>query len=318
MTYDDFIKEWENSDNFISVKTSGSTGEPKVINLPKKFMRESAVRTNEFFGIDTQFKLHSCISPDYIGGKMMAVRALISGASLSYENPSNQPLKNISLEQTIDLLAVVPSQMIYIINNLNKIPHLKNIIIGGGEINPGLRKKIAESGLNAFETYGMTETSSHIALRKVKKEDLPFKTLPGIHVEIDSEDCLLIKFETGEVIQTNDIARLVSDNQFYIDGRRDNIINSGGKKINPLELERIISPFISSEFYITAKKDEKWGETPILIIESDSSKFNLENLRQNIGKVLERWQMPKEIIFTNKLSRTPNGKIIRGKSHIIS
>lgn len=311
MTFEEFIGEWNNSNNYIAVKTSGSTGKPKEIRLEKDFVKESGERTNIFFGITGTSRLHSCVSPDYIGGKMMAVRAAIAGAKLTWEHPSNQPLKDISKSEGIDLLAVVPSQMLYILEKEVNLPSIKNIIVGGSPIHPNLKRRIALSKLSVYETYGMTETASHIALRKIGENDIPFKVLPEIKIETNDEECLRIIFPKDIVIQTNDIAEIVSENEFYVKGRKDHILISGGKKINPLELESKLAPLITSEFYIKGVPDEKWGQKLVLIIEGSATERVEQDLKEKMERVLERWQLPKSIIFVPHLPRTDNGKIIR-------
>ena len=311
MTYDEFIKEFNNQQNFIIAKTSGSTGTPKLIKLNKDFICKSAERTINFFKLNRNSRLHSCISPDYIGGKMMAVRAILAKAALTWEVPSNKPLKNIDKNEVLDLVAVVPSQMIFLIENKNKIPDVRNIIIGGSSIHSELRKKIIHSRFNAYETYGMTETASHIALRKINKENIPFVTLPGIRVDKDDDNCLKILFDSGEEIQTNDIAEIVSDHEFFIKGRRDHIIISGGKKINPFEIEEKISPLIPSDFCITGFSDEKWGQKVVLIIRGKEKDF--KNLRNRLREIIKPWELPKDILYVKFLQHSENGKIIRPK-----
>lgn len=316
MTFQDFLKEWDNDKDSINVYTSGSTGEPKKMELLKEFVKESAQRTNTFFNINSKSRLHSCVSPDFIGGKMMAVRAKIANSLFSWEDPSNEPLKNFPSDSIIDLLAVVPSQIIYILNNLSSLPKINNIIIGGSAIHPDLKIKIANSGLNAFETYGMTETASHIALRPITKENVPFKLFPGIKISLDNESCLKIIFKTGYIVRTNDIAEIISKDEFYIKGRRDDIIISGGRKVNPIVIETKIEKLVPSPFYITGFPDEKWGEKIVMVVEGPS--FDKEKLLLQMKNYLEKWEIPKEINFVDKLPLTPNGKIIRVKNQFLS
>lgn len=318
MDYEDFLREWNGPLPFIEVSTSGSTGSPKVIELEKTFLKESALRTINFFGLNHSARFHSCISPDFIGGKMMAVRASAANASLSWEMPSNSPLDSFPSGIPIDLLAVVPSQIAALLERKN-LPVIRNIIIGGAPIPEALRMKIATSGFNAFETYGMTETASHIALRKVVSEKIPFKTLPSIKVQSDPDGALNIIFDNGSVVKTNDIAEIISDTEFFILGRKDLIINTGGKKVNPIDLENSISHLIDNPYMISSLPDDKWGEKIILIIQDDSDSARQEYLRQNLilsfKKEFESWKIPKEIIFVKKIPLTSNGKIrrIRGQ-----
>ncbi|MCH5227611.1 MAG: AMP-binding protein [Muribaculaceae bacterium] len=309
MTYRDFINEWKGPQPFIRAHTSGSTGQPKEIKLSKDFVAQSAYRTIDFFGIKDEDILYSCVSPDFIGGKMMAVRALLSNAELCWEDPSNQPLKDLTSNRAIKLLAVVPSQMIFLCENKDSLPHIENIIVGGSPINPSLREMIVEAGFNAYETYGMTETASHIALRKIEKISTPFELLPGITINTVEDDCLKISFPDDLEIQTNDIAELITPKKFYIKGRRDNMIISGARKVNPLEIEDKISKFISSPFCIVGVPDKKWGQKVVLLIEGVDSDY--PNLKTELQKALKNWEVPKEIKFLTALPRTQNGKILR-------
>lgn len=315
MNYEEFINEWENNKSYIIARSSGSTGKPKEIKLPKDFVKESAVRTNNFFGINSNCRLYSCVSPDFIGGKMMAVRALLANAELSWETPSNDPLKkSLPSDKPIDLLAVVPSQMHAILDNLSNLPIIRNIIVGGSPIHPDLAKKIEISGLNVFETYGMTETASHIALRRVHTKPIPFSLFPGIEIELNENNCIKIKFENGTEIQTNDIAELITENSFFILGRQDEVIISGAKKIFPSVIENKIRRLIKNEICITGFPDEKWGEKIILLIEKEEG-FNVttSELKECLKTVLKNWEMPKEIYYVKSLPRTSNGKIKRPK-----
>lgn len=376
MDYKDFLEEWRDGNTYISAYSSGSTGEPKEIKLNKDFVSQSALRTNRYFGIDNASRLHSCVSPDFIGGKMMAVRSELSGATLTYETPSNQPLSS-SLSKTvkegrvqdyrivkkhpITLLAVVPSQMLYILEHLDEMPKIDNIIIGGSPVNPALRLQIIESGLNAFETYGMTETASHIALRKIAEGEDYFETLDDITVTTDYRDCLVITIpvskdftisdnnchsteqQYGEkatscettpriigqnglqetVITTNDIAEVISKRKFRILGRYDNMIITGGKKVNPIDTERLIEEAamadtdlkhaIGTSFLITGTPDLKWGQAVTLRIESsdNSSRLSDEQIILKLKKILPHYAVPKRIERVEHLERTPNGKLKR-------
>lgn len=311
MTFEEFIKEWRSEKTTITAFTSGSTGTPKSIELDKEFVKESAMRTNAFLNIGCGSHLHSCVAPDFIGGKMMAVRAELANCQFSFETPSNRPLTGLDKSQKIDLLAVVPSQMIHILEHKDDLPEIGNIIIGGSSINPKLRKSIADSGLNAYESYGMTETASHIALKRIDNEDGYFHPMAGIFVDTDERGCLEIYFPDGKTVVTNDLATMHPDGGFKIEGRYDNVIITGGKKVNPLDVERVIGEMTDNAVLLTSVPDEKWGERIILKIESPYS----EKLEKEIMSFLEgrvkSWEKPKEIFFVEKLERTANGKIKR-------
>lgn len=306
MDWKDLQQEWENGEEFMRCQTSGSTGSPREILLPKREMKNSAVRTIRFFNLSNTSLLYSCISPEFIGGKMMLIRALISGASFSSETPSSHPLSKYSGDK-IDLLSVVPTQMISLLENKNILSGIKNILIGGAPIPDDLRCKIASSGLNAWESYGMTETASHIAIRPVTDPESNFYPLDGIYISL-IDDCLKIDIKGWKSFVTNDIAEIFPDGSFKIIGRADNVFISGGIKIHPEKLERILFPHFNFPFMISSKPDPFWGRICILITQNpDISDNEILNIcREN----LDRKFVPKEIIHS-EIPYTANGKIQR-------
>lgn len=306
MNYTDFAKEWESPSDCIICRTSGSTGTPKEICLPKSEMRKSAWRTIRFFGLDSNSHLHSCVSPDYIGGMMMAVRAYETGAELTWERPSNRPLDKYD-GMRIDLLATVPSQMIHILDNLHDMPEIRAVIIGGAPIPSHLRERIAKSGLEAWETYGMTETASHIALQCVSVTPGAFMTLDGIRTYTDRESRLVIEMDGWQRIVTNDIADIAEDGGFTILGRYDNVIITGGKKVHPEVVEDILERELGVPVMISSLPDEKWGERVIMTIEDGLDKREDTNIISKCKNLLPKECVPKEIRHT-QVARTGNGK----------
>lgn len=328
MTAEEFLEEFQNSE-IIGAQTSGSTGIPKRIELEREFMRESARRTNAFFGIDSSSRIHSCIAFDYIGGKMTLVRALEAGCTLTAEAPSNQPTlrgeiiasgckpETTDAElQKISVVSVVPSQMPWLLERRGVLTAVENYLIGGSSLPAQIRREIAESGVPAWESYGMTETSSHIAIRRVEADDtLPFHTLGDITVAADQRDCLVIKIPTGKEevrrIVTNDIAELQSEREFRIIGRYDDVIISGGKKFHPAEAERRLGRLTEVPLLFVAREDSKWGEAIELLAERMIGKGDAEiehEIWEAIDRILEHWQRPKRLRIVDRLPHTANGK----------
>lgn len=324
--YEDFKREWESENDSIICRTSGSTGTPSEIPLPKKEVAASARRTIDFFGINSGSHIRSCISPEFIGGKMQMIRALEAGCSFSYEHPSNRPLDGYTGGR-ISLLSVVPSQMIHILDNLDSMPRIDAILVGGSPIPNALKNRIEVSGLNVWETYGMTETASHIALRKVASYDPEgtgtnaFEPLPGITIFLSETHGLSVRHnETGKLgihlagwkeIVTNDIAEILPDGRFVILGRSDNVIISGGRKIHPEELENRMSLFLDFPFFLTSEEDEKWGRRLLLVAETDPSQNSLQEILSKCRENLQGYETPKSVKYVTSLPRTTNGKLKR-------
>lgn len=337
MNYADFEKIWASSSS-ISCHTSGSTGIPKIIQLSKEFMLESARRTNNYFGIDSGSYLYSCISPDFIGGKMMYVRAVLAGCRFGFETPSNHPFSKCKECQTIDLVSIVPSQLEFLMHNPRYLENVGALLVGSSSIHPDLAKLVADNKVDAYESYGMTETASHIALRKITGENEPFEPLPGILLSSE-EGCLVININNHDIIKTNDLVEFVGNNKFFIKGRKDNIIISGGLKISPEEIEEVLKPLIPRPFIVSSLPDEKWGQRMILIIESDYAAASSANqsdiiyLRNGLypceevlnDKIysylkdkLPAYKHPKNIYYTSSLPLTPTGKLRRNIADSLS
>ena len=296
----EFWDEWNSNSDFILSRTSGSTGVPKEIQLPKSAMKTSAKMTGEFFGLKVGDSALLCLPVNFIAGKMMLVRAIELKLKLFVVEPKSK----IELDRKIDFVPMTPMQ---VENSFEFLPQIKTLLIGGAPLSDELRSKLLSLSVKDFESYGMTETITHIALKEISDEF--FTTLKGVAVRKDDRDCLVIQtpyFE--EEIITNDIVELNNKNQFKWLGRLDNVINSGGIKLFPEQIEKKLKPFISEEFIISSIPDKKLGEKLILIIEGiDFANFELRVTN------LERYEIPKEIYFVKSFPRTESGKIIREK-----
>lgn len=314
MTYQEFALQWHSDSPAIKATTSGSTGTPSEIMLPKEMMRRSAARTIAFFNLSAESFLYSCISPDFIGGKMIFVRAEECGCRFGYESPTNTPFASADIDRPITLAAVVPSQMRHILDNPATAPEVETYLIGGSAISPELRKRIADAGINAYESYGMTETSSHIALRKVAETEPPFQTLDGIFLGSDNRGCLTIDMGPDGSIATNDLVDFTDDTlrHFRILGRADQVIITGGKKVNPLQLEQKISPLLpGKEICVTSRPDPLWTSRIVLLIETPEAADIPSDLHDKLRAILPGHECPKEILPIPSLPRTSSGKIKR-------
>ncbi|MCM1076822.1 MAG: AMP-binding protein [Bacteroides sp.] len=306
-----FIEEWRNPLPYVIAHTSGSTGKPKEIRLLKDDMRASAHATIEFFNLDCHSLLYLPLSPSYIAGKMQIVRALEAGCSLTVETPSNHPSLEITNGDEISLLPIVPSQVDAVLASERR-RSIGTMIIGGAPLPRKAEKRIIASGIKAYATYGMTETCSHVALRRLGTEK--FESLPGFSFSLDNRGCLIITSEklSFSTLTTNDIVELSSPTSFKWLGRYDNVINSGGIKIFPEEIERQIAPVMpcGAHFYITSRPSAKWGEELILVTNDNRIDMHiLDRIRQLVGSK----HTPKAVITDSEIKFTASQKIIRRK-----
>lgn len=325
----DFIKEWFSESKTVKVQSSGSTGKPKVFDIEKSKMLNSAEITCDFLGLKEGDLALLCLPIEYISGKMMVVRSISQQSKLKIAQPSLKPLEN--LKEEIDFCAMTPLQ---VENSLDKIHWIKNLIIGGAAVSETLKTKIyqtlqrSNSQTQIFETYGMSETLSHIALKKIfpSQEDW-FTVFDGVDISLDERGCLKIFAPklNAEVLQTNDLVELKTEKQFRFLGRLDNVINSGGAKIFPEELERLVKKEIPNEAVFLGIEDEKLGQKLVLVVEDKRYKMRgltnddlnpeLQNFKSQISnlKFEKSFHKPKEIIFVEQIPRTPNGKVNRSE-----
>lgn len=305
-----FILEWFNDKDYIVGYSSGTTGTPKKMFLSKDKMRLSARRTVEFLNLKSGNTALLSLSAKYIAGKMMIVRSLEYELDLICIEPSMKSL--LSLNEEIKFAALVPYQVSELMD-INPVffQKMEILIIGGAPVNRELEFKLKNVSTHCYATYGMTETVSHIALKRLNgaSPDKYYKIMKGVKIFQDDRNCLeLIAFDNEKLV-TNDIVTLYDDNSFEWLGRYDNIINSGGLKFMPEQIEAKIKHLISNRYIITSKKDNKLGNRLVLVIEA--SPYSIDNLYKQLSRNLSKYEMPKEILFIGKFKETTSGKIIR-------
>jgi O-succinylbenzoic acid--CoA ligase len=300
----DFLLDWFDDKSYIDMNTSGTTGSPKLIRIEKKAMVESALATGEFFGLHPGNKVLHCLPTNYVAGKMMFVRSFILGLDMDFVAPNSHPLENN--DEKYDFCAMVPLQAK---NSIDKLSNIKKIIIGGGKVHKSLEQELVKVPSEIYETYGMTETITHIAAKRIGME--AFTVLPHVSVSVDENNCLVIlaKHISDEKIITNDIVKLISDKQFIWLGRFDNIINSGGIKLIPEQIEQKLSTLIPRRYFVYGEPDDDLGEKLVLYVEGEPLKIN-----ESVFNVLDKYEKPKEIFFIPKFKQTATGKIIRNES----
>jgi O-succinylbenzoic acid--CoA ligase len=247
-----------------------------------------------------------CLPTNYVAGKMMFVRSFILGLEMKFVEPTSDPLKNI--DEEFDFCAMVPLQAKNSLEKL-KTKQIKKLIIGGVKVHKALEQELVKLPMEIYETYGMTETITHIAAKRIGEE--AFTVLPNVKISVDERECLVIKAKniSSHKIVTNDIVNLISDTQFVWEGRYDNIINSGGIKLLPEQIEDKLSTLIPRRYFVSGVEDEILGEKTVLYVEG--APFTIE---ESVFNVLEKFEKPKEIIFIKKFNETATGKIMRNES----
>ncbi|MFS4473895.1 AMP-binding protein [Chryseobacterium sp. T20] len=308
-----FLEEWFSEKTGVNVQTSGSTGVPKIFEIEKKKMINSAVMTCNFLGLKEGDTALLCLPVEYISGKMMIVRSIERKLQLKITNPSLKPVED--LEEEIDFCAMTPLQ---VENSLEKLHLIKNLIIGGAAVSESLKSKILQMNLSLsnriFETYGMSETLSHIGLKQLMPEQEDYFTVfENVSISLDERGCLKIFAPNvnDEELQTNDLVDIKNEKQFKFLGRIDNVINSGGAKIFPETLEALVKKELPNEAVFMGLPDEILGQKLVLVIEGSES----DEIMKKVSEIPfeKNFHKPKQIIFINEIPRTPNGKVSRSE-----
>ena len=352
MTLEDFFSEWNNDSDRVLVHTSGSTGKPKPMMVEKKRMLNSARITCDFLGLKPGDSALLCMSLDYIAGKMVVVRSIERHLHLISVSPSGHPLKDINLKDAngknangeITFAAMVPMQVyntLQVPEERERLTHIRHLIIGGGAIDASLEKELRSlpGNIAIWSTYGMTETLSHIALRRINGAEASewYQPFDSVKISQTDEGCLVIDapLVCAETLVTNDIVEIesyiynkvekhekVEKLRFRIKGRKDNVICSGGIKIQIEEVEALLKPHLEKPFMIAKKKDEKFGEIAVLLTEDEDLKKVEATIRRLLsGKsdksddsdissesTNHKYWIPREYLHVDHLPLTETGK----------
>ena len=323
-----FIDEWNNDSAYVEVKTSGSTGEPKRMLVEKRRMLNSARITCDFLGLKPGDTALLCMSTDYIAGKMMVVRSIERDLKLIEVEPCGHPLDikhltlNIKHSQfsifnfQFDFAAMVPMQVynsLQVPEEKERLMAIRHLIIGGGAIDEAMEAELRTFPHAVWSTYGMTETLSHIALRRISGPEASewYMPFPTVRLSTTDEGCLVIDAPEvcAQTLTTNDIVELKSDGRFRIRGRKDNVICSGGIKIQIEEVEQILKKYMRVPYIISKRKDEKFGEIVVLLTEGDTAEA--QTICQ---QVLPKYHQPKVYLHVNQIPLTETGKPARKRA----
>ena len=317
MSLDEFLEEWNNPSPYVHVQTSGSTGAPKPMLVEKQRMLNSARITCDFLGLREGDTALLCMSLDYIAGKMMVVRSIERGLKLITVEPSGHPLS--TPHSPLDFAAMVPMQVynsLQVPEEKERLMRIRHLIIGGGAIDDALASALKTFPNHVWSTYGMTETLSHIALRRLNGPEASewYTPFPSVKVSLNEDHCLVIDAPEvcSERLVTNDIAEL-SEGRFRILGRKDNVICSGGIKIQIETVERQLRPHLQAPFLITKRPDAKFGEAVVLLTEGA-----VDEARRVCAQVLPKYNQPKAYLHVDKIPLTATGKPARKEAENIA
>jgi len=332
-----FLADWRAGQQQFTLHTSGSTGTPKPIDLTRAQMEASARLTGQTFGLETGDKALVCLNTGYVAGVMMLVRGEVLGLDLTIVEPSANPLGTFDPDNTrFDFAAFVPLQLQTMLADagpdgqpvsLPILNGMKAILVGGAATSPALEAALQLIQAPVFSTYGMTETVSHIAIRRLNGPDRSdlFTVLPGVAVGTDQRGCLHITAAASnfERIQTNDMVDLIQPDtdldqvRFRLLGRADSIINTGGVKVQSEAIEQVIDRTLATfglapRLFITGLPDERLGQRIVLFLENtDLSPDQWKVIQQVVRAASGTYAVPKTWRNVPFFQETATGKIDR-------
>lgn len=313
-----FIIKWLSGKDSFILHTSGSTGKPKPISINRSQLEASAKATIKALSLQRNGTVLLCINPEFIGGRMIIVRAMMNDMKILYHETSGMPIEH--LKKQVSLCSMVPLQLQNILNDKKhreKLNLIENLLIGGASLDQSYIPALQNFKTKIYATYGMTETVSHIGLKRLNgshKDDC-FQLIEGTNIRQDERGCLVVKgaVTDDKEIVTNDIVKLLGDRQFQWLGRADLVINSGGIKIHPEALEYKIHTIlpkhcINKKIAIGSVPDSKLGHRVVIYIESENE---IEEIKEILKSELDKYEIPKEFIYKNQFPLTSSGKLDR-------
>jgi O-succinylbenzoic acid--CoA ligase len=298
-----FLLDWFSDSETIVLKTSGSTGRPKKIIAQKSKLVASAQSTIIFCDLKPQQTALLCLPLKYIGGKMMLIRAMLAGLSIDVVPPTASPFNAVD---PYGFSAITPYQLQHSLTDLHKI---NKLLVGGAPVSVSLANALKGSSTQIYETYGMTETFSHVALKNLSKGHTHFAALPNVSFTTD-QDCLVIHAPnlSKNPIKSNDRVDLISPTGFVWLGRSDYVINSGGIKLHPEQIEDKLTLLFSRPILVFGMPDDDLGESLAVVFEGVVPE-GFDKIINN-SNLFDRYQKPKHIFCLPEFVRS-NGKLMR-------
>ncbi|UOQ77909.1 AMP-binding protein [Hymenobacter sp. 5516J-16] len=319
----DFCRQWLNGAQEFGLQTSGSTGLPQRVTMTRQQLAASARRTGDYFDLGPGDRMLVCLNCEFVGGLMMLVRGFERRMHLTIVEPQADPLALVPAGAEFDFTSFVPLQLRAVLaaGHAPRLNRLKGILVGGAAVEKSLEQEIQQVQVPVYLTYGMTETASHIALRRLNGPDATpyYHVLSGIHVGQDERGCLTIRADVtqDQLITTNDRVNLLDARTFEWLGRADFVINSGGVKVQAEKVEQVLEVALMElglrcRAFIAGRPDERLGEQVTAFLEGEPlAPAQQQQLHALLSQRLDKYEQPREFVFVPQFQATPSGKLDR-------
>jgi O-succinylbenzoic acid--CoA ligase len=313
--FSDFLSSWSDQSSEFEIKTSGSTGPPKSISLTRSALRYSAEQTAIALKLDPDTRILCCIDTNRIGGFMMWVRAAHLGLAIETIEPVADPMEMLPEDHDFTFVSLVPYQLYQILKNnesIEKLNRFKTVLLGGAPLSENVHIELSSMQPRFHQSYGMTETCSHVAIREVSDENEGYSAIGDVELKQDDDGCLIVSgtVTNSKELNTGDIVEIDAENRIHWKGRRDNVINSGGVKIIPEEIELELrvgnDELVLRNYFVTSLPDSILGEKLVLVVEGAKMDIPMAHL--------SKYNKPKEVYFLDNFVFTANSKLDRKKT----
>ena len=297
-----FLLDWLSDNPEIKLQTSGSTGEPTQLRAPKAMLSASAMTTVKALALQPKQQALLCLPVRHIAGKMMLIRALLAGLWIDVIEPTASP----TVSKTYDFTAMTPHQLR---TSLDHLDRFKQIIVGGAPVDDSLRSALKGHASTIYSSYGMTETYSHVALQNLSAGETHYTAVDHVRFSTHGDALVIHAPHIGiEKLITTDCVDLISSTQFLWKGRSDHVINSGGIKLHPEQIEKALSTIISVPFFVFGKPDKRLGQSLSIVFEGHLPN-EIETMVSSLD-TLSKYEKPKDYFVLSQFIRL-NGKILR-------
>jgi O-succinylbenzoic acid--CoA ligase len=322
----ELLRQWLTGAQEFGLRTSGSTGQPQLIVLKRRQLAASAARTGDYFDLGPGDRALVCLNCEFIGGKMMLVRGLERHLHLTVVEPHADPFDFVPAEAEFDFAAFVPLQLRAVLaaGQASRLDKMRAILVGGAGVEPSLLAEIQKLKVPVYLTYGMTETASHMALRRLNGPQASphYRVLPGLHLGQDERGCLTVRGDVTDdkLIVTNDRIELLDKHTFDWLGRVDFVINSGGVKVQAEKVEQVLDVALaelgqSRRAFVAGRPDERLGQAVTAFVEGEALPATAEKrLLALLAERLGRYEVPKAVVYVPAFKATASGKLDRAAS----
>jgi O-succinylbenzoic acid--CoA ligase len=304
------------------VHTSGTAGDPKLVQFDRAAI-DAAVASSALALEATPHDPWLCCLPlAHVGGLLVLMRGVLLGASVTV-HPGFDPAA-VAAEDRAVFTSIVPTMLARLLDAQVDLARFRAILVGGAHLSPDLRERAEHAGARVIETYGLTESCGGVVY-----DGLP---LPGVQMRIDDDGGIQLKgptvmrsyrfddaataaaFTKDGWLRPGDAGEIDREGRLHVVGRIDDLINTGGEKVWPHEVEAALRDHPQvAEVAAGGRLDPEWGQRVVVwVVPADGSDPpGLEGLREFAAGTIARHKLPRELVLVPELPRTFSGKVRR-------